>query len=393
MKLSVMIIGGGIGGLALAQGLRRSGVDCHVYERTRRRTDWLQGYRIHINPAGAAALRSCLPAPAWEAFLAGVSAGDGGFGFLTDRCTSLLELPADEINTSSARHYGVSRIKLRSVLLDGLDDVVHHGREFTHYSLGGDRVSAHFADGSTATADVLIGADGANSRVRGQLLPDAHRVETGVLAVAGKHPLPAADLPAVLTTRTNLVVPRGRGSLFTAVWPPDYVLWGFHDAITEFPSDVSAHGGPELISMVLSHLRGWSPAFHRLVAGSDPATVNAFHVKSAAPVSPWPTGRVTLLGDAIHNMTPMAGVGANTALRDAQLLRRNLTGGLPLIPALAAYEKEMLDYGFAAVRQSLRNARRAAHSSGLSRAAFRTTLRVTAAVPPMRRAMARGLGH
>jgi 2-polyprenyl-6-methoxyphenol hydroxylase-like FAD-dependent oxidoreductase len=129
------------------------------------------------------------------------------------------------------------------------------------------------------------------------------------------------------------------------------------------------------------------------VAGSDPATVNAFHVKSAAPVSPWPTGRVTLLGDAIHNMTPMAGVGANTALRDAQLLRRNLTGGLPLIPALAAYEKEMLDYGFAAVRQSLRNARRAAHSSGLSRAAFRTTLRVTAAVPPMRRAMARGLGH
>jgi salicylate hydroxylase len=106
---------------------------------------------------------------------------------------------------------------------------------------------------------------------------------------------------------------------------------------------------------------------------------------------------VTLLGDAIHNMTPMAGVGANTALRDADLLRSKLiaaTGGeVPLITALASYEEQMLDYGFAAVRQSLRNASRAAHSSHLSRAAFRTTLRLTAAVPPMRRAMARGLGH
>src|SRR4051794_1654303 len=171
MNLSVMIIGGGIGGLALAHGLRRAGIRCDVYERTLRRDDWLQGYRIHISPAGAAALRSCLPPARWEAFLAGVPAGDGGFGFLTDRCTSLLELPADEINTPSARHYGVSRIKLREVLLDGLDDVVHHGREFTRYEIAGDAVSAHFADGSTATADVLIGADGANSRVRAQLLP------------------------------------------------------------------------------------------------------------------------------------------------------------------------------------------------------------------------------
>ena len=403
---SVAVIGGGIGGLALAHGLRRAGIAVDVYERTRERTDWLQGYRIHINPAGAGALHRCLPPASWQSFLDTVSTGDGGFGFLTDQATELLGLADAVINDPRAappdRHYGVSRIRLREILLDGLSDVVHLGRDFTGYEVAGDRVTARFADGGTATADVLVGADGANSRVRGQLLPHAaHRVDTGVVAVAGRYrltPESCAGLPAALTSRANLVVPRGRGSLFTAVWrgtvEPDTAIWGFSDAAARFPADVSELDGRTLRRLVLDRMAGWSPAFHRLVGGSDPATVNALRVRSAAPVDPWPTGRVTLLGDAIHNMTPMAGVGANTALRDADLLRRELTaapGGDP-VPALARYEREMLRYGFAAVRQSLRNAEQAAHSTALGRAGLRTMLRLTAAVPPVRRRMARSLG-
>jgi salicylate hydroxylase len=402
MSLSVLIIGGGIGGLALAHGLRRAGLDVEVYERTRQRTDWLQGYRIHINPAGAHALRACLPPSGWPSFLASVSAGDGGFGFLTDRGAELLGLTADEVTAGSGRHYAVSRARLRETLLAGLGDVVHLGREFTHYALAGDRVTACFADGSTATGDLLIGADGANSRVRAQLLPDARRVDTGVLTVAGKHPLPGSSgLAPPLSTRANIVVPRGRGSLFTAVWQEHdaagYAFWGFADARGQFPPDVEDLPGAALREVVTDRMRGWAPAFHRLVGDSDPATVTTFRVRSAAPVSPWPTGRVTLLGDAVHNMTPMAGVGANTALRDADLLRRTLIAVAaeesPLVPALAGYEREMLDYGFAAVRLSLRNAERAATSTRLGRAGFRTVLRLTAAVPPIRRAMARGLGN
>ncbi|MET1083726.1 MAG: NAD(P)-binding protein, partial [Burkholderiales bacterium] len=60
-KLNVMIIGGGIGGLCLAQALHRAGIRVTVYERTEARTDWLQGYRIHINPHGSRALHDCLP--------------------------------------------------------------------------------------------------------------------------------------------------------------------------------------------------------------------------------------------------------------------------------------------------------------------------------------------
>lgn len=421
--LNVMIIGAGIGGLCLAQGLRQAGVAVTVHERTEARTDWLQGYRIHISPNGSRALHACLPPAAWQAFLDTVSVDGGGFGFTTERLDDLLRLTADEITPTGGpedRHYGVSRISLREVLLSGMDDVVRLGREFTHYETTADgRVTAHFAGGDTATADVLIGADGANSRVRRQLLPHATRMDTGIVAIAGKHRLAGATLPRSLTHDANLVLPKGRGSLFTAVWRPDrrvfaspksapeeflldntsaYILWGYSDATAAFPADrVDTLSGVDLRRLVLDRTAGWAPALRDLIGGSDPRTVNAIQIRSATPVGAWETGPVTLLGDAIHNMTPMAGVGANTALRDAELLCRKLTaveaGEVALLPALHDYERQMLDYGFAAVKQSLRNARQAGSANRLARAAFRTTLRTVNAVPPLRRRMAAQLGQ
>lgn len=419
---NVMIIGGGIGGLCLAQGLRQAGVAVTVYERTRTRTDWLQGYRIHINPNGSRALRACLPAANWQAFLDTVSVDGGGFAFTTEQLTDLVRFTADEIVPTGGpdeRHYGVSRISLREVLLTGMDDVIRLGKEFTHYETTADgRVTAHFADGSTATADVLIGADGANSRVRRQLLPHARRIDTGIVAVAGKYRLDGATLPRVLTHDANLVIPKGRGSLFTAVWHPDrrvvmpaddapddfllnntvpFVLWGFSDAAAALPGGVESLCGADLQRLVLARTTSWAPALRDLIAGSDPQTVNAIRIRSATPVNAWQTGPVTLLGDAIHNMTPMAGIGANTALRDAELLSRRLAdvaaSRSALLPALHDYERQMLDYGFAAVKQSLRNARQAGSGSRLGRAAVRTMMRTVGAVPPLRRRMAAQLGR
>src|SRR5207249_11332665 len=127
--------------------------------------------------------------------------------------------------------------------LDGMDGVLRPGKTFERYTLGRDgTVVAHFEDGDEVTADLLIGADGSNSLVRAQLLPHAAgRVDTGVIAIAGKHRLPA-DLPQALTDDANLIVPRGRGSLFTAVWKQDrvdrsgdYTVWGYAYAAYQSP--------------------------------------------------------------------------------------------------------------------------------------------------------------
>ena len=420
MTPHVLIIGAGIGGLCLAQGLRRAGIPVTVFERNRTRVDWLQGYRIHINPHGSRALHRSLEPAAWQQFVDTVSREDGGFAFLTEQLDTLLSIDSELVNHGSTdpaeRHHGVSRITLRHVLLTGLDDVIEFDRTFERYEITPDgRVVAYFTDGSSAVGDLLVGADGANSRVRRQLLPHAERIDTGVVAVAGKLRLTdpvRAELPAALTTRANSVLPRREGSLFTAVWhgdrqpvsvgapdggflfdnTTDYTFWAYADSASRFPN-LDDHSGEDLQRLVLDKIRTWSPHLGTLVAKSDPDTVNAIAIRSATPVEPWPTGPVTLLGDAIHNMTPMAGIGANTALRDADLLSSQLAGSGALLPAVREYERQMLDYGFAAVKLSLRNARQAGSANPVARTAFRGVLRLAEAVPAIKRRMFADLGR
>lgn len=92
----------------------------------------------------------------------------------TERLSELVSLPfpvdRDVLNSEKS----VSRMTLRQVLRTGVDDILHFGKTFTHYVRNDDgTVTAHFQDGSTATGDVLVAADGTRSRVRSQYLPHA----------------------------------------------------------------------------------------------------------------------------------------------------------------------------------------------------------------------------
>jgi len=126
----------------------------------------------------------------------------------------------------------------------------------------------------------------------------------------------------------------------------------------------------------------------RLVRSAGVSTVTAFPVKTAVPIPPWRTRKVTLLGDALHNMTPYRGIGANTALRDAAALRRALVaadrGEENLIHALATYEREMVDYGFRAVRTSLKDMERFHSQSGLARTFTKAVFRMIDLIPPLK---------
>jgi len=96
--LHVLVIGGGIGGLALAQGLKKSGVSVAVYERDRTRTDRVQGYRVHINPAGSVALHECLPDRLFDAFARTCGKPSAGIRFVTEQMKLLISF--DEINAA-----------------------------------------------------------------------------------------------------------------------------------------------------------------------------------------------------------------------------------------------------------------------------------------------------
>jgi 2-polyprenyl-6-methoxyphenol hydroxylase-like FAD-dependent oxidoreductase len=408
-NLKIIVIGAGTGGLCLAHGLRAAGVNVRVFERDRGATDRLQGYRLTINAGGARALRSCLPAVNFDRYVAASARISTAVTFLDHKLRVLLTIglpQTDQSAPEAARP--ISRVALRRILLEGLEDEVSFARTFTAFETAADgRVIAHFDDGSMAEGDVLVGADGAGSRVRRQLLPHAERVDTGIVMISGKLALDAAvrrQTPAAILTGPTLILgPRG-GCMFagsveypqehlSAYDRDEYVMWGFSArrdilGIAGAPDEISA---TDARAAVLAQVSDWSPDLQRLVERADAQSLTGFAVKSSVPIGPWRTSRVTLLGDALHNMTPYRGVGANTALRDAALLSDTLSdvegGRRDLLPALADYERRVVDYGFAAVRASLAQMKRLHTTSPIKRFVTRAVFRLIDSSPALQRRM------
>lgn len=420
-KFHVVVIGGGTGGLCLAQGLRQNGVSVAVYERSRVRTERLQGYRVHINPDGSRALSECLPAVLWEKFVSTCGELNGAFGFVDEHLNELMllgdDLPTGAESDPTRAHHSVSRITLQQVLSSDLEGILHYDKQFERYERDpGGGVTCFFADGTTAKADVVVAADGANSRVRSQYLPQAIREDTGILTVMGKFPLPAEvrrELPPRLCDGPNSVMPPRACGMFVAPQVVDegvgendmaaeydpvlfdntnsYLMWAYAAARDRYPDAgaVAELDGAALKDMVGDLMDGWSPALRRLVEESPVETVTVLPIKTSVPVKAWASTNITLLGDAIHSMTPFRGIGANTALRDARLLSRNLSaaarGELTLSQAIQDYEREMRRYGFAAVRASRRSADQFVSGNFLARLLFKGMLRFFSAVPPIKR--------
>ena len=426
--LSVMVIGGGIGGLCLAQGLKKAGVKVAVYERDESPASRLQGFRVHISPEGSVALHECLPPELWMIFDRTGGAFTRGFTVMTEQLKELLFMGMDDdgstdepITHSSAetiaRHRSVSRITLRHILLRGLEDIVHFNKRFVRYEETEGRIVAYFADGRMAEGDVLVAADGVNSRVRQQYLPHAEPIDTGVTVLGGKVPLTdgvMALLPARLLDGPMIVMPPEAASLFLAAWkresggdrylrllgieeeiPEDdgYVILGF-GAKREyfgFRSDPATMRDAELKDAVRRKVVRWHPTLRKLVELLDEDKMATSRIRSSQQVEPWTTTRVTLLGDAIHSMTPYRGIGANIALKDAALLSRKLTeadrGEKPMLTAIAEYEAAMREYGFAAVAASLRAMEQSTCEKRIGFGVVKTAMRVMNAVPALRRRM------
>jgi len=429
--LHVIIIGAGTGGLCLAHGLQRAGISVAVYERDRTRTDGLQGYRVGIDPDGSRALHACLPPELFDTFVATCARTPQYFNMLTEQLSEMLSLTLQPNTDPIISEKSVSRMTLRQVLLTGLEAVVHFDKSFVRYEQTDGKVTAFFEDGTCATGDILVGADGSNSRVRKQLLPQAKLEESGILGIAGKVAL-TSEIKALLPPKvfngiTMVFAPKGYSCILhvmefkwdrngvkagiggtdadlIARWPgllydntTDYVMWGFGAARQRFPVDPLGLSGAQLIELAREMTAGWHPNLRTLIDRSDPSTCFPLNIRTSVPIAPWPTSAITVLGDAIHTMTPGRGVGANTALRDAALLCRNLIaardGATSLQQAIHAYEAEMIRYGFAAVLASRKqmDGRDPIHKPVVGRlvlAGMRTGMRFVNAVPPLKRRMA-----
>jgi 2-polyprenyl-6-methoxyphenol hydroxylase-like FAD-dependent oxidoreductase len=388
--LRVVIVGAGIGGLCLAQGLRRAGIDVVVCERDRSPRGRMQGYRLRISPEGERALRECLPRRAQDLLTATSNRRhEKGLAAYDERLTPQWAPEFDDPRGDAPDKVdAVDRATLRRILLAGLDDAVRFGRRFTRFERADGAVVAHFADGGTEAGDVLVAADGANSQVRAQVRPGYRPVDLGVRAVLSRTARARAieaGLPEVLRDRfVNVTAADGlRLALMPMVfgtppreaaariWPGlefddtgDYYMSVFsvHRDALGIPDDAFfAMSGEELRTLVLERTGGWHPDLRGVFAHADAEETYPLALRATMPVEPWAPGNVVPLGDAVHTMPPTGGSGANTAVRDASALCRALTavarGRRTLEDAVAEYQAEMVRYATEATTMSLKIAR------------------------------------
>jgi 2-polyprenyl-6-methoxyphenol hydroxylase-like FAD-dependent oxidoreductase len=376
-SLRVLVAGGGISGLVLAQGLRRSGVEVLVFERDpaeRRRS----GYRLTMDADGGNALQACLPPELYELYLRASHRTPRRYDVSIVADSQGNELTtAPHIgppNAGERPHTAIDRRTFRQILSAGLDGVVRHEAAVTGFEAGADGVRAVLEDGTTVDGDVLVGADGVGSAVRRQLLPGVEIIgaPVGGLDLFARSPLTPeiiAELPDAVASGFTIArddrggllamgayVPRqapdaaaaevAPGARVDAVDPYMMLLGGIQPGTTvPDPRAWDADTPRVMHEGMKAVVADWHPAIRGLVERVELDTIFAHPFRRLDPAPAWETSRVTLVGDAIHAMLPTLGKGANMAMRNAAVLRDALVavdaGERPLLEALAAYEEDL----------------------------------------------------
>ncbi|RJS64259.1 hypothetical protein CJ485_05740 [Priestia filamentosa] len=357
----VGIIGGGIGGLTLAQALREANINVIVFERDQKPTQ-TGGYRLHLHADALNSLRKVLPQKLMEALL---SSGTGKesftkFSLMDHHGNTKLSFPVEEEEVLM-----IGRVPLRTILASNLDHIIHWNTVFSHYEEKKDRVVVHFSNQESVEVDVLVGADGVHSAVANQLLGKKSAKSADTAAIAGKVPLTVEVkklLPNELFHGPAFAVgPKGIGMFLTvhnqlkstgnelAQNESPYIVWSVGAPSSFFHNKLSSR---ELQNEALSLISKWDISYQKLVSLSPAQNIAFFHFYFPAALEPWRNSKVTVIGDAIHPMPPTGGVGASTAIIDAVNLAQNLANRDQISLALKAYQSEMLHYAPQAVDEA-----------------------------------------
>lgn len=361
----ILIVGGGIGGLALAQGLRKHGIPFTLFEHDLSPTARAQGYRVRLSDnKGAGALRECLDEKLWELFentCPELTPHSGRFNAI-----DYTQIPGfgpgvphptppgvnGHPGTFQSKAYNVDRSLLRSLLLLGQEDNVKFGKIFERYELTPTGVKAFFKDGSIEEGTLLVGADGVASRVRRQFLPNQRYVDTGSRVIYGKTPItPELEARLLPECKKGITVVQDETHLTLFLEPirfhkdtslvsrgqlshtEDYMYWVLGGPIELIPvadDEFLSLSHKAAADMALRLTKNWNPTFQTVFELQNTEQTSPLRIISAKPERPdWtPSTQVTLLGDAVHASMPVGGLGANVALEDAASLTKLILEGI-----------------------------------------------------------------
>jgi 2-polyprenyl-6-methoxyphenol hydroxylase-like FAD-dependent oxidoreductase len=385
MTKPILISGGGIASLLLARSLHRSKIPFLVFERDASIIFRAQGYRLRLSAPGLDNIEAVLGPAGFQKFY-DACGKTGGAGFaaidpLTGE-TSDTEAPVvrgEPLASRDGKIVGISRGDMRKQFLDGLEDNVRWGHQVKSYEKTSDGVRLVFADGSKSEeGSMLIGGEGHKSEVARQLTNGAIKVyDLGARGIHGQAPTTAfkglgEGVFVMMDDKTQ--ANGGKVFLITNVRANDMdnpdVNFGWtmggSPGVLKAPNDDDTITGPLAAQIAKSLTSHWHERVKPLFDNMIESEAAFWKITCSSPegVPEWPNdSRVTLVGDAVHAMTPAGGNGANTAVRDSALLGRLIAEAWERGDAdhwagvTEAYEQEMRVYGSEAVKASYEQAK------------------------------------
>jgi salicylate hydroxylase len=331
----IIIVGAGIGGLAAALALQRRGFGVVVYERAAEIREI--GAGVIITPNARRALHELGVDQALEAASSCVP--------VFHTCDYATGAVIREVyNEQVFRQHGMTTLQVHRADLHGLlkeavlandPDCLHPGHEFVELEQDEAGVSVRFANGASDRADVVIGADGNASAVRSFLFPGEAPRFNG--QVAFRALIPDALVPPSVRKLQMAMHPAPRRYLL------HYPLRGgrIMNLIGCGQSDSWEEEGwsiPATNEEFASAYCDFAPELVSLIRSIPPGALFKWGLRDREPLKTWTAGRVTMLGDAAHPMTPFLGQGACMAIEDALLLGRAFAASKAVDEALQRYE-------------------------------------------------------
>jgi 2-polyprenyl-6-methoxyphenol hydroxylase-like FAD-dependent oxidoreductase len=350
----IAIVGAGLGGLTLARVLHVHGIAATIYEAEASADARGQGGLLDIHEYnGQLALKA---AGLYEKFVAIILPGAEGQQILDKDGNVLLDQP-DKGNGGRPE---VPRGELRRILLESLpaDTIRWDHKLTTATSLGGGRHQLTFANGATVTTGLLVGADGAWSRVR-PLLTDVKPVYAGISFIEcfqwdreGRY-RPSDDTAGGVTL---MAIAPGKGIIGHREADGALRMYAALTRPEEWLASIDFSDRATALTRIAKEFEGWAPKLTALITDSEtdpiPRTIHAMPVGHR-----WDrVAGVTLLGDAAHLMSPFAGEGANLAMYDGAELGKAIAANAGDVEAaLALYETDMFSRSESAAAETDRN--------------------------------------